>query len=133
LENLERAGFDATALVQSAAAKGPLPDDHPAAALWWRILDELATAAAKRFSPANAGSGQIERYEIWTGTISTTANESFNADSEPPNSWARIPTTLSGLTAALRTRRNLGPATSSAGSQSWPPAPRMIASAGSKA
>ena len=41
LENLGRADFDASSLVQSAAAKGPLPDDHPAAALWWRILDEL--------------------------------------------------------------------------------------------
>jgi len=41
LENLDRAGSDASSLVQSAAAKAPLPDDHPAAALWWRILDEL--------------------------------------------------------------------------------------------
>jgi hypothetical protein len=41
LERLDHAGFDATGLVRSAAAKGPLPDDHPAAALWWRILDEL--------------------------------------------------------------------------------------------
>jgi AAA domain len=41
LDRLDRAGFDATGLVRSAAAKGPLPDDHPAAALWWRILDEL--------------------------------------------------------------------------------------------
>jgi len=41
LENLDRAGFDASSLVQSAAVKAPLPDDHPAAALWWRILDEL--------------------------------------------------------------------------------------------
>jgi hypothetical protein len=41
LERLDRAGFDATGFVRSAAAKGPLPDDHPAAALWWRILDEL--------------------------------------------------------------------------------------------
>jgi hypothetical protein len=41
LENLDRIGFDATTLVRSAAAKAPLPDDHPAAALWWRILDEL--------------------------------------------------------------------------------------------
>jgi conjugative relaxase-like TrwC/TraI family protein len=40
LENLDRPGFDASSLVQSAA-KAPLPDDHPAAALWWRILDEL--------------------------------------------------------------------------------------------
>jgi hypothetical protein len=39
--NLVRAGFDATVLLQSAAAAGPLPDDHPAAALWWRILDQL--------------------------------------------------------------------------------------------
>ena len=41
LGNLTRAGFDATNLVRSAAAAGPLPEDHPAAALWWRILDQL--------------------------------------------------------------------------------------------
>jgi hypothetical protein len=41
LHNLSRAGFDATQLVRSAAAAAPLPDDHPAAALWWRILDQL--------------------------------------------------------------------------------------------
>jgi conjugative relaxase-like TrwC/TraI family protein len=41
LSSLTRAGFDATLLVRSAAAAGPLPDDHPAAALWWRILDQL--------------------------------------------------------------------------------------------
>jgi hypothetical protein len=41
LSNLTRAGFDATLLVRSAAAAGPLSDDHLAAALWWRILDQL--------------------------------------------------------------------------------------------
>jgi hypothetical protein len=41
LSNLTRAGIDAGQLVRSAAAAGPLPDDHPAAALWWRILDQL--------------------------------------------------------------------------------------------
>ena len=41
LSNLARAGFDATLLMRAAAAAGPLPDDHPAAALWWRILDQL--------------------------------------------------------------------------------------------
>ena len=41
LHNLSRAGYNATQLVRSAAAAGPLPDDHPAAALWWRILDQL--------------------------------------------------------------------------------------------
>jgi conjugative relaxase-like TrwC/TraI family protein len=42
LSNLSRAGFDTSLLVRSAAAEAPLPDDHPAAALWWRILDQLA-------------------------------------------------------------------------------------------
>jgi hypothetical protein len=41
LNNLTRAGFDTALLVRSAAAAGPLPDDHPAAALWWRVLDQL--------------------------------------------------------------------------------------------
>jgi hypothetical protein len=41
LTNLAWAGFDAVVLVRSAAGAGPLPDDHPAAALWWRILDQL--------------------------------------------------------------------------------------------
>jgi hypothetical protein len=41
LTNLTRAGFDATHLMRAAAADGPLPDVHPAAALWWRILDQL--------------------------------------------------------------------------------------------
>ena len=48
LSNLTRAGFDATLLVRSAAAEGPLPDDHPAAALWWRILDQLAPQMPNR-------------------------------------------------------------------------------------
>jgi conjugative relaxase-like TrwC/TraI family protein len=41
LSDLNRAGYDATHLLRSAAAAGPLPDDHPGAALWWRILDQL--------------------------------------------------------------------------------------------
>jgi hypothetical protein len=41
LSHLTRTGFDATHLLRSATAAGPLPDEHPAAALWWRILDQL--------------------------------------------------------------------------------------------
>jgi conjugative relaxase-like TrwC/TraI family protein len=62
LSHLNRAGYDATQLVRSAAAAGPLPDDHPAAAIWWRILDQLpqtphqdrATPAAPRTSQRNS-------------------------------------------------------------------------------
>ncbi len=55
LSNLTRAGFDATLLVRSAAAAGPLPDDHPAAALWWRILDQLP----QRPNPDSGTSGTV--------------------------------------------------------------------------
>jgi hypothetical protein len=60
LSDLTRSGFDATHLLRSAAAAAPLPDDHPAAALWWRILDQLpqmqpatlkAVPATKRKTP----------------------------------------------------------------------------------
>ena len=54
LSNLTRAGFDATLLVRSAAAAGPLPDDHPAAALWWRILDQLPQTPNQDPASANA-------------------------------------------------------------------------------
>jgi hypothetical protein len=45
LNNLIRAGCHATQLVRSAASTGPLPDDHPAVALWWRILDQVKPQA----------------------------------------------------------------------------------------
>jgi conjugative relaxase-like TrwC/TraI family protein len=48
LSNLSRAGFDTSLLVRSASAEAPLPDDHPAAALWWRILDQLAPQMPNR-------------------------------------------------------------------------------------
>jgi hypothetical protein len=54
LSNLTGAGFDAVVLVRSAAGAGPLPDDHPAAALWWRILDQLPQAPSHNLATADA-------------------------------------------------------------------------------
>ena len=54
LTNLALAGFDAVVLVRSAAGAGPLPDDHPAAALWWRILDQLPQAPSQNPATPNA-------------------------------------------------------------------------------
>jgi len=59
LSNLTRAGFHATHLVRSAAAAGPLPDDHPAAALWWRILDRLPQTPNQ--DPASRGAATATR------------------------------------------------------------------------
>jgi hypothetical protein len=61
LGNLTRAGFDATNLIRSAAAAGPLPDDHPAAALWWRILDQLPETPHQ--DPASRGQSQPP--DVW--------------------------------------------------------------------
>ncbi len=37
LAGLSRSGLNAAGLARSAAAQGPLPDDHAASALWWRV------------------------------------------------------------------------------------------------
>jgi hypothetical protein len=47
LAAISRAGMDASQLLRSAASTGgPLPDDHAAAALWWRISRHLTPTVA---------------------------------------------------------------------------------------
>jgi len=46
LARLTSTSIDATGLLASAAAEGVLPDDHAAAALWWRINRHLEPAVA---------------------------------------------------------------------------------------
>jgi DNA primase catalytic core len=41
----DRAGIDITALVKAVAVERPLPDEQPAAALWWRLCWHLSPAA----------------------------------------------------------------------------------------
>ena len=100
LSNLTRAGFDATHLLQSAAAAGPLPDDHPAAALWWRILDQL---------PETPNQGPATPEAI-PATRRTTTRP---FDQQPPvprsaklsvSRWAQMPQLRSNVSTA-RTRR----------------------------
>jgi UvrD-like helicase C-terminal domain len=61
MSNLTRAGFDATHLLRSAAAAGPVPDDHPAAALWWRILDQLPPQTPNQDPATSAAIPAIRR------------------------------------------------------------------------
>ncbi|MGV1009105.1 MAG: MobF family relaxase [Dermatophilaceae bacterium] len=46
LAAISRAGLDAPTMVRRALNEGPLPDDHNAAALWWRIAGHLSPAVA---------------------------------------------------------------------------------------
>jgi DNA primase catalytic core len=48
LAAMSRAGLNPSRLVASAAQTGPLPDDHAAAALWWRISRHVAPAVGAR-------------------------------------------------------------------------------------
>ncbi|WP_375502726.1 MobF family relaxase [uncultured Jatrophihabitans sp.] len=41
----DRAGIDITKLVRAVGAESPLPDEQPAAALWWRLSRHLTPAA----------------------------------------------------------------------------------------
>ncbi|TQM63790.1 MobF family relaxase [Humibacillus xanthopallidus] len=46
LAAISRAGLDARGLLRRATALGALPDDHPAAALWWRLSRHVAPSVA---------------------------------------------------------------------------------------
>jgi DNA primase catalytic core len=48
LTAMSRAGVQARDLATSAAAAAPLPDDHAAAALWWRMARHLTPAVAEQ-------------------------------------------------------------------------------------
>ncbi|HEY3410906.1 MAG TPA: AAA family ATPase, partial [Propionicimonas sp.] len=47
LSQLSSSGIDTRALLLASAGQGPLPDDHAAAALWWRMSRHLTPAVAQ--------------------------------------------------------------------------------------
>nr|WP_300144448.1 MobF family relaxase [Propionicimonas sp.] len=55
LAGLSRTGLDATRILQDASAQGPLPDDHAAAALWWRVVRTLPDASRERITELSPG------------------------------------------------------------------------------
>jgi DNA primase catalytic core len=73
----DRAGLDVTGLLTAAAAERPLPDEQPAAALWWRLSRHLAPAA----TTATAGSGASTLRPAWTPAL---------LDALPPDRAERV-------------------------------------------
>ncbi|SNS69741.1 DNA primase, catalytic core [Geodermatophilus pulveris] len=59
-----RAGLDAAGLLAAVAAQRPLPDDLPAAALWWRLAPHLTPATVRA-----AGSGAAALRPDWCTTL----------------------------------------------------------------
>ena len=62
LDAADRSGLDIRALLTAAAASAHLPDEQPAAALWWRLSRHLAPAA----TAATHGSGASTLRPEWT-------------------------------------------------------------------
>jgi len=54
LAAMSRAGVDARGLLAAAVAAGTLPDDHAAAAVWWRISRHLSPAVAEQIDADHA-------------------------------------------------------------------------------
>src|SRR4051794_13911232 len=73
LTTAERAGIDVAALVRAAADR-PLPDEQPAAALWWRL--------AGRLSPAAMTAGQFSAQTLRPGRIPVLATIVGRADAD---------------------------------------------------
>ena len=48
IARLSSAGIDIRPLIRQATDAGPLPDDHAAAALWWRLSSHLTPAVAQQ-------------------------------------------------------------------------------------
>ena len=66
LAAMSRVGLAAHQLLRGAAAAGPLPDDHAAAALWWRMSRHLTPAVASQVSQGTHGEGISA---TWSGKL----------------------------------------------------------------
>jgi hypothetical protein len=79
-------GVDVRQLVADAAAQGPLPDELPAAALWWRIFGTV--------SPATLESGSQRLRPAWLADLhavfGTTLAETIAADPAFPGLVAAV-------------------------------------------
>ena len=105
----EKAGIDITNLTHAVAAESPLPDEQPAAALWWRLSRHLPPASTR----ATEQPVPDTQHPDWTATAppdadsysdddwltSLTAPEPGEHEPEPPSSESLTP---AGDGAALR-------------------------------
>lgn len=68
LSQISSGGLDAAALVRAAGTDGPLPDDHAAAALWWRVTGRLTPDAASTVDEPLTASAWLDQFTQRVGT-----------------------------------------------------------------
>ncbi|WP_353952526.1 MobF family relaxase [Knoellia sp. S7-12] len=88
LAAVSRSGLAAHRFLQAAVAEGDLPDDHAAAALWWRISRHLSPAVANRVD---------ERHDLtptWTARLSTSLGPDRAAQLQDSPWWPSLVTVI---------------------------------------
>ena len=83
-----RAGIDAAALVRDAAGTRRLPDDHAAAALWWRVAEHLTPAV-----DTGAGPGQLLSTD-WVPTLTSKLGDDRTRAMQNGTWWPALVTTV---------------------------------------
>ena len=88
LAALSRAGLDAPTLLRRALAGGPLPDEHNAAALWWRIAGHL--------SPAVAAAAVTDHTvtTAWTPRLAELLSDDLDAALQASSWWPTLVATI---------------------------------------
>ncbi len=98
LAAISRSGVNAADLLERAAGEGPLPDEHVAAALWWRIARHLSPAVATEQATSDGhvsapwsglllehlgaeAAGQVTESPWWPTLVATV-------DRAPARGWA---------------------------------------------
>lgn len=88
LAAVSRAGLSAHVLLRGAVAEGVLPDDHAAAALWWRISRNLSPAVANRVD---------DRHDLtptWTSRLSEAVGIDRSAVMQDSPWWPSLVTVI---------------------------------------
>jgi DNA primase catalytic core len=116
LAAMERAGLDVPAMLTTVATGQQLPDEQPAAALWWRLSRHLSPAATAATSQSPASTLRPSWTPILFEQLGTGSAQRVLADpawpalvaaisSAPPGEWTpeQLLTTAIDLTLAGRT------------------------------
>ena len=88
LAALGRAGVDTPTLVRRALAQGPLPDEHNAAALWWRIAGHLSPAVAAQVA------GDHTVTTTWTPRLPELLGDDLHAALRASSWWPTLVATV---------------------------------------
>ncbi|WP_354563365.1 MULTISPECIES: MobF family relaxase [unclassified Rhodococcus (in: high G+C Gram-positive bacteria)] len=83
-----RAGIDVHTLVRDAVATAPLPDELPAAALWWRLSGELSVAVLD----ADSDSGDLA--PSWTPVLTELLGDTAAVRVMSDPSWPALVATI---------------------------------------